>query len=233
MICNVPKVCLSAAVLGGIAAVMAGCATVGGPEMSFRRASFMEGQGCRGNDCASVIVAEGRMTRETPRQFAEFVKAQAKVGPTRNVVMMSSPGGHVGGSIAMGLMLRSLGSTVLVAKADTTADGTISNMQPARCYSACAYTIMGAKRRIVPTGSQIGIHRMHSFGNASDPTRETQGTRYLTAGQNEVGLLKKYVSGVGIDPKVVDLAETISPDDIRVLSVDEMRRFRMPVDRPF
>ena len=216
-----------------IALAMAGCTTTGGPEMSFKRASFKDGQGCAGNDCASVIVAEGRVTRETPQRFAEFVQAQAKVGPTRNVVMLSSPGGHVGGSLAFGLMLRSLGSTVLVAKADTTNEGTISNMRPTSCYSACAYTLMGARKRIVPTGSRVGIHRMHSFGNAVDPTRETPGARYLTAGQSEVGTLKKYVSAVGIDPKVIDLAESISPDDIRVLTYDEMRRFRMPVERPF
>jgi hypothetical protein len=222
---------LALAFMSGIA--LAGCNTVGGPEMTFKRASFKQGQGCNGQDCASVIVADGRMTRETPQQFADFVKAQSGQGPTRNVVMLSSPGGHVGGSLTLGLMLRQLGSTVLVAKADTTSEGTISNMSPANCYSACAYTLMGARKRLVPNGSRVGVHRMHSFGPGVDPTRETTGPRYLTAGQREVNLLKKYVSGVGIDAKVVDLAESISPDEIRVLSVDEMRRFRMPVDRPF
>jgi hypothetical protein len=216
-----------------MAIALVGCASVGGPEMTFRRASFQEGQGCNGKDCASVIVADGRVTRETPQRFAEFVKAQSAQAPTRNVVMLSSPGGHVGGSLALGLMLRSLGSTVLVAKADTSDTGLISTLRPTNCYSACAYTLMGAKKRIVPTGSQVGVHRMHSFGNGVDPTRETQGARYLTAGQNEVGLLKKYVAGVGVDARVVDLAESVPPDDIRVLSADDMRRFKMRIERPF
>ncbi len=214
-------------------ALLAGCVTAGGPEMTFRRVSFKEGAGCKGTDCASVIAAEGRVTRETPARFAEFVKEQAGQGPTRNVVILSSPGGHVGGSLSLGLMLRSLGSTVLVARADTGQTGVIGSLQPTNCYSACAYTLMAARRRIVPSGSQVGIHRMHSFGNTIDPTRESSGTRYLTAGRNEVDLLKRYAAGVGADPRIIDLAESVPPDDIRILTPDEMRRFKMPVDRPF
>jgi hypothetical protein len=217
-----------------VTALPGACATMsGGPEMTFRRVSFKEGTACKGKDCASVIVAEGRMTRDTPRAFAEFVRAQSKLGPTRNVVVLSSPGGHVGGSLAFGLMLRELGSTVMVAKAESTPDGQVTSMQPTSCYSACAYTLMGARKRIVPSGSRVGVHRMHTFGNGVDPTRESAGARFYTAGQGEVATLKRYVAGVGVDPRVVDLAETISPDDIRVLSHEEMRAFRMPVDRPF
>ncbi len=204
-----------------------------GPEMTFRRVSFQQGPQCKGKDCASVIVAEGRMTRDTPRQFAEFVQAQNRLGPTRNVVMLSSPGGHVGGSLAFGLMLRELGTTVMVARTEASGDGVVTDMRPTNCYSACAYTLMGARQRIVPSGSRVGVHRMHSFGNAVDPTRETGGTRFYTAGQNEVTTLKRYVSAVGVDPRVVDLAETVPPDDIRVLSHQEMQAYRMRVERPF
>jgi hypothetical protein len=224
---------LRVAALVAVAAAMAGCVTAGGPEMTFRRVSFKEGASCKGADCATVIAAEGRVTRETPARFAEFVKEQSGQGPTRNVVILSSPGGHVGGSLGLGLMLRSLGSTVLVARADTSQSGLIGSLQPTNCYSACAYTLMAARKRIVPTGSQVGIHRMHSFGNTIDPTREGTGTRYLTAGRNEVDLLKRYAAGVGADPRIIDLAESVPPDDIRILTPDEMRRFRMPVDRPF
>jgi hypothetical protein len=217
-----------------IAAGLGACASVpGGPEMTFKRASFQQGAGCKGADCASVIVAEGRMTRETPRQFAEFVREQNKISPTRNIVMISSPGGHVGGSLAFGLMLRQIGSTVMVARAETAPDGTVTSMHPTSCYSACAYTLMGATKRIVPSGSRVGVHRMHTFGNTTDPTRETAGARFYTAGQREVSTLKRYVSGVGVDPRVIDLAETVSPDDIRVLSLEEMRAFKMNIDRPF
>ncbi|MGL4728099.1 MAG: hypothetical protein ACRCWO_05040 [Bosea sp. (in: a-proteobacteria)] len=217
-----------------LAVSLGACANIpGGPEMTFKRVSFQQGADCKGADCASVIVAEGRMTRETPRQFAEFVQAQSNIAPTRNVVVISSPGGHVGGSLAFGLLLRELDSTVMVAKAEASPDGLVTSMRPTSCFSACAYTLMGAKRRIVPSGSRVGVHRMHTFGSGVDPTRETADARFYTAGQREVTTLKRYVAGVGVDPRVVDLAETISPDDIHVLSMDEMRAFKMKIDRPF
>jgi hypothetical protein len=216
------------------ASLLGACATMpGGPEMTFRRVAFDQGADCKGGDCANVIVAEGRMTRETPAKFAEFVKAQNRIGPTRNVVVMSSPGGHVGGSLAFGLMLRQLGTTVMVAKAESSPDGVVTSMRPTSCYSACAYTLMGARKRIVPSGSRVGVHRMHSFASGVDPTRETQSRRFNTAGQTEVMTLKRYVSAVGVDPRVIDLAETVDPDEIRVLSHDEMRAFRMAVEQPF
>lgn len=214
---------------------LSGCvgAAAGGPEMSFRRVNLQEGAGCKGNDCASVIAAQGRVTRDTPQLFAEFVRSELPRAPMRNVVVLSSPGGHVGASLELGLMLRALGTTVLVGKAEANDTGAVSALGPSNCYSACAYTLMGAKNRIVPSGSKVGVHRMHGFGNAIDPTREQAGQRFLTAGGREVDALKRYVAAVGVDPRLIDLAETVSPDDIHILSTEDMRRFRMAVDRPF
>ena len=62
-------------------------------DMSFRLVS-LGGQGCGGR-CAMAIAADGEITDATPDAFLDFVRANARAGDLRSVVLLNSPGGKV------------------------------------------------------------------------------------------------------------------------------------------
>ena len=93
------------------------------------------------------------------------------------------------------------------------------------CLSACVYAMMGAVRRVAPPGSEVALHRMSilesgggGWGGALHVTRSF-------ADAPMVAVLSRYARRMGVNPALVEAAESLPPDTVHVLSPGEMRRW--------
>jgi hypothetical protein len=193
-----------------------------GAPMRFRLAR-VEGSHCAA-DCPRIIVAEGVIEQQTPQAFVDFVKTAAEERGARGVVLLSSPGGRVVASMELGAELRKMRAAVIVARSlreggrDLTAAG--------QCMSACVYAMMGGIKRIVPPESRVGIHRM----SREDAVGTGRGARPMTrsfASDDMVGALADYAAQMGVSREVILTAEHISPDQIHILTAEELWRWRL------
>ena len=202
-----------------------------------------------GNRCPTVIQAEGQITRESAAEFVAFAKATSDKGKLLNMVLIHSPGGSVAGSLLLGSVLRTLGTTVVVARVNRGSTGFFGGFQQQKdsktgqvipqgavtnaiCNSACVYAVMGGKKRIIPADSRMGVHRMQSTENYGyDPVQGVVVTAKSTGTSDQVATLKRYSRVMGIDPRLIDLAESIPHEEIRVLSAAQIQSFKLGVQR--
>ncbi len=204
------------------------------------------GDGTCGTKCPIVIQAEGRITREAANDFIAIAKRASDEGRLLNMVLIHSPGGSVVGSMMLGATFRTLGTTVVVARVNrgggffsspsvdsrsgrVIPQGAVTN---AMCNSACVYAVMGGKKRVIPTDSRMGVHRMQSEENYGfDPVSGRVVTDKKTGSQQEVMALKRYSKFMGIDPRIIDLAESVPHEDIRILSASQVLGFKLGVPK--
>ena len=190
------------------ATAVAGCLSVAAAEaMEFRLVKIENPSACR-NGCPVVMTATGEITARSPEQFVQFLQAHATDRNARNVVFIHSPGGNVGGSVMLGLIWRRLGTTVIVAQPSgvqqnffdwsmSTADG----LTPSICVSACVYALMGARNRVVPVQSRLGVHQTHHIISEQDLGQNPYGSQKLIGSNSLTGGLTAYAKRMGIDPR--------------------------------
>lgn len=217
-----------------VVAGLIGLAASAQAEMSFRAVTLEERILCRPN-CPTLILAEGEITRASAEAFLDFVRRQL---PQRgrglnNVVFVDSPGGSVIGSMALGTVWRRLGTTVVVARPEVARAGWFASentstdrVRASRCFSACVYALMGASKRIIPEGSRVGVHQSHKIDLARDPAGGAS-MRELTPSNEPTPALRSYARTMGIDARLIDLAQSTPPQDFRILTMAEIRRYRL------
>jgi hypothetical protein len=196
-------------------------------EMTFRLATLAGGQ-C-GTRCPQVIIAEGVIEEHTPEAFIEFAKAAAVGAKLSGVILINSPGGRVVASMQLGEEFRKLNVAVAVARYEKV--GGRSGPASGLCMSACVYAMMGGVKRIVPPESQVGIHRMSTTGYDERQSSRSSAPTVSYADRAMVTALAHYAAQMGIDPALIRTAETISPDEIRILSPSWIRRWHLATGR--
>ena len=175
-----------------------------------------------GGGCPLAIAAQGEITNSTPQDFVSFVAGNAGSG-VRSVVFLDSPGGKVVSSMELGQAFRRLGVAAIVARP---LQGSGTRFAAGRCYSACVYALMGARKRVIPPQSKVGIHRMFSYEGFVDPAGGTGRTvRHDDGGMRE--LIARYSTSMGVSRGLIDAAEGTASSDIHVLSPSEIARWRL------
>jgi len=207
--------------LTGLAATFAGVVwSVPALTMSFVL-SPMADPDC-GASCPLVIVASGEIELDSNERFFSFVTSKVVGQKVTSVVLMSSPGGNLVGSLRLGILMRQLGFSIMVGQVRN------GRFMTANCFSACAYTLAGGKRRIVPEGSKVGVHKAWTKAPGAGDEAGIDG---LTSGRIPTGgyqpMLETYLRRMGVSGKLVALANATSADDIRVLSRNELARLRV------
>jgi hypothetical protein len=182
--------------------------------------------GTCGARCPRVVVASGRIDSSSDKTFLAFARRLPDEENIRTVVLLDSPGGNVAASMRLGAIWRKLKLAVVVARPRIMARGRADAVLAGGCYSSCVYALMGGATRVVPAGSKVGVHRMHRLTYERDPAGGVMSARQL-AGDRILSGMKGYARRMGIDPRLIALAESISPDDMRVLTAGEIRRFRL------
>lgn len=190
--------------------------------MTFRMVNLGEGVNC-GDVCGRVIVAEGEIDDSTAEAFVDFVQINGdRAG--RRIVLLHSPGGRVVASMRLGEMFRLVGAVVAVARIDR------QGVAEGRCYSACVYAFMGARKRVIPSGSKVGVHRMfmyERFGSSNDGEALSR----TFAHQGMLDRLTAHARKMGVSPELIHKAERVAPEHMHVVSSKEMRRWRLAVEK--
>ena len=190
------------------------------------------GSGC-GARCPQVISAEGEIARGAAEDFIEFLRGAVRSDRLRNVVFIHSPGGNVVGAMKLGAVFRKAGAAVVVAQArDGQGLGQGANFLSAECLSACVYAIMGGKTRVVPPQSTLGVHRTSSFRFVGkDPAGVDPGYQRIQTPEALLKALGDYTRKMGVSPEVLSVAQAAPPNSIRVLTRQEVARWRLGKER--
>lgn len=123
-------------------------------------------------------------------------------------VSFISGGGNVYKAMEFGRLIRSLGLQTVAARAS-------------ECASACSLSFLGGVIRYAEPGS-IGVHKS-SFGDTSGMNVEDA----VAAVQQQTADVISYMSEMGVDPVLLQLALKYDSNDIRYLSSSEMTQFRV------
>lgn len=190
------------------------------PDMTFRVAPVGDPARC-GTRCPKAIVAEGEIVESTPAAFVDFARRNARDPAVRSVIFIHSPGGKVIASMELGRAFRAIGAAAVVARVRS--DG---SLVAGTCFSACVYALMGAVKRVAPSGSRLGIHRMYTFENGPDPTGSGQQRRRFDDGGMR-DMLAKYSAKMGVSSDLIHFAERTPSDSILMLSPRDIARWRL------
>jgi hypothetical protein len=193
-------------------------------QMTFRAATLGADSNC-GASCTRIIVAEGEINDSTPEAFLKFVALNGGNRSIKGVVFLHSPGGRVVASMQLGEMFRKAGAAVVVARVGG------EGYSAARCFSACVYALMGARKRVIPPGSQVAIHRMFMFERLGGGDHEGQPLSRTYAHPAMLERLTAYARKMGVSPEIILSAERVAPDQVHVVSAKEMRRWRLAVQK--
>ncbi len=177
--------------------------------------------GSCGARCPHVIVADGVIETDTPQAFVDFLKSGGDDKKLRRIVFFNSRGGNVVASMVFGHILRELRVAGVVGRFEPGGD---AGPYVGECLSACIYAMMGAVRRVAPPGSEVALHRMSivesegGWGGAQHVTRNF-------ADAPMIAVLSRYARRMGVNPALVQAAESLPPDTVHVLTREEMRRW--------
>lgn len=120
----------------------------------------------------------------------------------RKVLLLDSIGGSAAEAMRMGRLVRETGFEALV---------------PSRavCQGSCIYLLAAGRKKTVR--GHVGLHRPHFPAGESAQSRRA-GMPYNSAG---------YLREMGVAPSLAADMQAIEPQRMKVLSADELRRYRL------
>ncbi|MFT4700075.1 MAG: hypothetical protein ACI90E_000743 [Yoonia sp.] len=136
-------------------------------------------------------------------RFADFLERK----DTPDVIFLNSPGGSVTDALVIGQRIRDVEAETAMSNADI-------------CLSACPYILAAGVTRAIPDGAWVGVHQ-HYFGeNTALPA--FLAVEDIQKGQAAV---MTYLNDMGIDTLVMQHALATPPDEIYLLTQDELRTY--------
>jgi hypothetical protein len=178
--------------------------------------------------CVEAIVADGEITNSTPDEFVSFLMRNSQDPHVRSVVLLNSPGGRVVASMQLGQAMRKVGALAIVARAGPRVErGSGVMLTGGGCYSACVYALMGAKKRVIPHGSQVGIHRMFVYEWERDSDTDAMKEMRVYGSSDLKTQLSDYAASMGVSRDLIATAERINPDSIHILTSREIQRWHL------
>jgi hypothetical protein len=167
--------------------------------------------------CDAYLLAEGDITANSPSDFEEIVRT-LNFQPT---VYFNSRGGSLAAGVNLGRLIRRFGLDTFVGSpyrqaktpngdADVLAD-------QALCLSACVYAFMGGRIRELTDHGFLGVHQFRTLGGDAG-----EGIAQVT-----VAILADYLSEMGIDRRLLDLASVTEPGQIKPISLALARELNL------
>jgi hypothetical protein len=218
----VAAICVVASILADRAGYAEGGNTRFDAPMQFTMAS--NGNNC--DDC-EWINATGAIDRDTPQRLQQYLdNEKAKWGLVDHLIIFNSPGGDLIAGIRLGKMLRWYKMTADVGATSAHPAGQFEVVGPGLCLSACAYAYLGGIDRRLRAGSHLGFHQFRSEGKVDLAIpRETLIATGLSEGQIVSGVLTAYLVAMGVDARVLTLASAAMPNEIKILTDQELTQF--------
>ncbi|MER5170536.1 hypothetical protein [Thioclava kandeliae] len=153
------------------------------------------------------LTLTGQIAVGDAARITEELRRRAATGQSIETVALDSTGGSVSDALEIGQVLRDSGIATRVG------DGAI-------CLSACPYLFAGGTAREVSANGKLGVHQ-HSFGTSAI-LPAFMAVESVQRGQAQV---MAYLIAMGIDPAVMEPAMRTPPDEIYLLSQDELKSF--------
>ncbi len=189
-----------------------------------------------GPGCNEWIAAQGVFQAGTAQSFKDFIKT---LDGRKLPVFFHSPGGLNKDALEIGFILHQFRMTAGIGrtraagcdvfdqkdsacqrlikagesvKAQLLADG--------QCHSACVYAFLGGATRKVSVKAVLGIHSPYV-----DPKSKKSQVDEKAMVADTSRYMRRYLVQMGIDPRLQDLTVKVRPQDIYVLSRDEIAGF--------
>ena len=168
------------------------------PETVFARMQFSFSHNRNG---VPIIVATGNLDTGTAEEFKRF--DQTHDGEARYLFLVSH-GGLVREALQMGHYVR---------------DREIKTVVPREgfCFSACPLVLAGGVERVAYPDSWVGLHQIYLAGDRKPSPDEA-----FETGQRSVADIMVYLEELGVDPLVWRLAIDTPPDQIHMLSNEDL-----------
>lgn len=195
-----------------------------------------------GDNCRTLIGAEGAITADSPRDFVKFMKANVARGDSLRdaTVVLDSDGGSVLGAIALGREIRkarlstAVGRIVDLTAATEVPPGDIkrAKVSPiADCESMCAFVVLGGVKRTVPAEARVMVHQIWLGDRRDDPTAASYSAEDLVLVQRDIGSLARFTEEMGASIDLLDLALRIPPwEPLHVMTRREIIDMRLATE---
>jgi hypothetical protein len=179
-----------------------------------------DGANIKGSDW---IAAEGTISANTPDQFRQFLAGNATLNTT---VKFNSPGGNLIAALKLGELIRQAHLGTSIRRTVFNKDGgPWSDTQEGICVSACAYAFLGGEERSASKG--YGVHQFYDAKALDEPEKKAFSAIDVSIDQVLVGMVLDYVQRMGVDAKLISLAEATPPWEMHYLTDADLRRFRI------
>src|SRR5262245_48718994 len=198
-----------------------------------------------GRGCDSWIAVEGQIDGAAALRFRKFLQ---QVGRRDLPIYLASPGGNLDQALAMGAMLRERRATARVGRSVVNdcgfeaQDGAacVKLKQSGRelrgdlftrgtnCNSACPYLLLGATTREVAPDALLAVHSAKVvvyFRGDVPPPAEVRAAANQRGREQADRMLSAYITRMGADIGLFDLARSIKFESQHVLTREEIIRF--------
>lgn len=122
------------------------------------------------------------------------------------IAYLDSAGGDVDTAIKMGDLLKEYYYEAVVRKT-------------AKCLSSCVIILGSSANRSIQPGGVVGVHRIYSSGGTESAARTTKDFEKFG------NLVRSRFQDVGVSPDLWDVMLKTPPEDIRVLSEQEISKY--------
>lgn len=197
-----------------------------------------------GPGCDHWIAIEGKVDTGSAVRVERFFHARKDM---QRPIYFNSPGGEMRDAFAIGRLLRArkavgrVGRTVVDACPGTQTDDACTLMKTnheevvatiatrgAVCGSACTFMLFGTPTREVAPDTMVAVHGARIGMQFRVNVVEARREEAIAKAHAEADRMAfAYVEEMGVSRDVMTLADTISPDNIRVLTRQELYNFRI------
>jgi hypothetical protein len=183
---------------------------------------------CQPN-CPEWISAEGTVT---PGETQDFAKVIADLGGRRLPILISSNGGSVRDALAMGLLIRSKGLVVAVARtliancperARDCPGARGRAIVGAHCASACSLILAGGVERLVGPVPQVGVHQITAVERGIEGVEHLTTVKKIYEPSSVDRTVQAYLRAMGVGDPVMEILRKTPAASIRWLSPAELR----------
>jgi hypothetical protein len=185
---------------------------------------------CSGNAsfCGMRVLAKGKIEIDSAKQLQAFLRTQATKDKYFNpnpTIVFDSLGGSLLGGIELGKLIRRLKLDTELAPIyteevlDRSPSGYHERIvaKDVICASACSLAFIGGVRRTLTKGGKLGVHQFSTISGT------------LSEGDSQVTVttLASYVSEMGVDRQMIDLASMTASTSIYLITPQVARQLRI------
>lgn len=157
--------------------------------------------------------AEGEITEDTPKKFAEYVE-NGGTGP----IMFNSTGGDVPAAVELARLIRDAGIETMVGTSAPYYDNWYEPKEGGICADACAIAFLGGMQRLAGLktynyefAGQLSFDRLNGTEILDSISEVNLTGKDLLQEQVEIGLFVNFLLEMGVSPEVYAKLAALAP----------------------